>query len=240
MFEEQIEWLQSHFDILTLGEVQNRMISGNSGPAVAITFDDGYADNSLTAIPYLINQRIPATYFVSSDFVKSGQAFPHDNQDGNNSTANGLESIRAMHRSGIEIGVHSRSLRDLGGITDPEVLFDELVVARDEMEDLIEGRVKYFAFAQGQGEYSKDKIFRMAKMYGFQGICSAYGGVNSPGSDPFHLHRISGVAELIRIKNWLSLDPKMVLKSKYKVPPLESEVPAISVKTTPEKVKVGV
>lgn len=224
-FEAQMAWLRARFEIISLTEVQRRMIEGNSAPAVAITFDDGYADNSLTAIPYLINHQIPATYFVSTDFVRTGRPFPHDVQAGIHSSPNGIESLKLMHRSGIEIGAHSRSHRDMGKMTDPDVIFDELVVARDELEDLIGCRIRYFAFPYGQRENLNDEVFRLARMYGFQGVCSAYGGLNSPGDDPFHLHRVHGDPELARVKNWLTLDPRMILKPAYPVPTSDLDQP---------------
>lgn len=217
-FERQIEWLRQRFEIITLAEAQHRIQVGNSRPAVAITFDDGYADNCLTAIPYLVNHQIPATYFVNNENIKTGQPFPHDVERGIPLAPNGIESLKLMHRSGIEIGAHSRTHRDLGQTTDPEILFDELVVARDELEDLIEGPIKYFAFPYGQFENLNDEVFQLAKMYGFSGVCSAYGGFNSIGSDPFHLQRIHGDPEFLRIKNWLTLDPRMALQRSYPLP----------------------
>ena len=45
-FARQIGWLQGHFDLVSLEEVQRRIRSGvNRRPCVSITFDDGYADN---------------------------------------------------------------------------------------------------------------------------------------------------------------------------------------------------
>lgn len=217
-FERHMEWLRKNFEIISLSKVQERMVSGNNRPAVAITFDDGYADNCLTAIPYLVNHQIPATYFVNNKFIQSGQSFPHDKELGVHLPPNGIESLRLMSRSGIEIGAHTRSHVDLGQVNDPQVLFDELVVARDELEDLLDCPVKYFAFPYGQKENLNDEVFRLAKLYGFAGVCSAYGGVNSPGSNPFHLQRIHADPEFARIRNWLTLDPRTLLRSSYPMP----------------------
>ncbi|HZV81859.1 MAG TPA: polysaccharide deacetylase family protein [Geobacteraceae bacterium] len=44
-------------------------------PAVAITFDDGYADNALEALPILEEVGLPATFFISSGTIGTAQAF---------------------------------------------------------------------------------------------------------------------------------------------------------------------
>lgn len=44
-------------------------------PAVCITFDDGYADNALEALPILEDVGIPATFFVSTGSIDTGHAF---------------------------------------------------------------------------------------------------------------------------------------------------------------------
>jgi peptidoglycan/xylan/chitin deacetylase (PgdA/CDA1 family) len=52
-----------------------------SRPCVAITFDDGYADNAEVAAPALIERGLPATFFVTSDGFLSGREFWWDHID---------------------------------------------------------------------------------------------------------------------------------------------------------------
>ena len=47
---------------------------------------------------------------------------------------------------------------------------------------------------------------RLAKEHGFKGVCSAYGAYNFPGSDPFHIQRFHADPEMIRLKNWVTID----------------------------------
>jgi len=44
-------------------------------PAVCVTFDDGYADNALEALPILEDVGVPATFFVSTGTIDTNQAF---------------------------------------------------------------------------------------------------------------------------------------------------------------------
>src|SRR5262249_29571348 len=79
LFQQQIRWLQQRCDLISLEESQRRIRDGvNDRLAACITFDDGYSENCDQAIPFLIDQEIPCTYFVSSWHVLTGHRFAHD------------------------------------------------------------------------------------------------------------------------------------------------------------------
>ena len=208
-FAEQIAWLRERFDIVSLAEAQARVAAGfNSQPAVSITFDDGYADNMRFAVPLLVEQQIPFTYFVSTDHVIGGQSFPHDVKAGQPLSPNTLDELRELVAAGVEIGAHTRSHIDLGGDLPAVQLVDEIATCKRELEFVLGARVGYFAFPYGQHKNLSREAFRIAYEAGYEGVCSAYGGYNFPGDDPFHLRRFHADPEMIRFKNWLTVDAR--------------------------------
>lgn len=208
-FERQVRWLRDHFDLISLEETQRRIRSGrNCRPSVSITFDDGYADNCRDAIPLLVRERIPCTYFVSLRNVLEGVAFEHDVDCHCRATPNSAEELCAMAAAGIEIGAHTYNHLDLGRVTDRGTLAREIVVARQQLETAIGQPVRYFAFPFGHHAHMTAAAFDMTVRGGYAGACSAYGGCNLPGDDAFHLQRIPADGSMLRLKNWLTGDPR--------------------------------
>ncbi len=209
MFASQIRWLKDHFDIVTLEESQARIAAGrNRLPTACITFDDGYADNMRFAVPLLLDQNVPFTYFVSTDFIRNNHAFPHDQAVGLPLVPNTPEQIRQMAAAGVEIGGHTRSHADLGGNLTPAELANEIVGCKGDLEEIVEREVRYFAFPYGLSRNISPAAFRMAHEAGYHGVCSAYGGYNFPGDDEFHLRRFHADEQFIRFKNWMTIDPR--------------------------------
>ena len=208
-FGQQIAWLQENVDLVSLEEAQSRIHSGhNDRPCVSITFDDGYAENCQHALPLLIKWRIPCTYFVTVQNCFDGTPFPHDVAAGQPLAPNTLEQLKALSGSGVEIGAHTRTHADLGQLHDPAKLTDEIVTAGEELQLAIGAPVRYFAFPFGMRENLNSEAFHLAHEAGYEAVCSAYGGYNFPGNDSFHLQRFHADPELIRLKNWVTVDPR--------------------------------
>ena len=211
VFSRQIDWLQANFDIVSLDECQRRLgPEGNRRPAVSITFDDGYADNCQFAIPFLLERRIPFTYFVTLDHIVEQRPFEHDVARGVPLPVDTPETIRALAQAGVEIGGHTRTHCDLGAIHDEAILFDEIVQSARELSAIIDAPVRYFAFPFGQRANLNRRGAALARDHGIVGVCSAYGGFNFPGDEPFHFQRIHGDPHFVRFQNWLSFDQRVV------------------------------
>jgi peptidoglycan/xylan/chitin deacetylase (PgdA/CDA1 family) len=67
-FETQMRWLRANYDVLPLGDLAQRLASGDSGAHMAaVTFDDAYGGVFEYAAPILRALKLPATVFVVAD-----------------------------------------------------------------------------------------------------------------------------------------------------------------------------
>jgi peptidoglycan/xylan/chitin deacetylase (PgdA/CDA1 family) len=76
LFDEQLQMLKRARTVLSLSEFA-RLYRESHLPAnaTAITFDDGYACNALVATPLLEKHKLPATVFIATGLILSGEEF---------------------------------------------------------------------------------------------------------------------------------------------------------------------
>ena len=107
-FEEQMRWVSSWFNVLPLAEAVSRLKEGRLPQRpLAITFDDGYADNHDVALPILRKLGLPATFFIATGYLDGGRMF--------NDTV--IEAVRqapdaALDLEDLDLGVHSLATLD--------------------------------------------------------------------------------------------------------------------------------
>ena len=76
-FDSQMRYVREHLHPVSLKDVIAHIEQGTPFPpnSVAVTFDDGFADTYRYAFPVLRRYHIPATIFVSTGYVESGEPF---------------------------------------------------------------------------------------------------------------------------------------------------------------------
>jgi len=78
VFEKQLKYLAKNRTVVSLNDIVQKKLSGESIPKdwAAITFDDGYKDYALNAVPILRQYNYPATVFIcSSTFSPNTEIF---------------------------------------------------------------------------------------------------------------------------------------------------------------------
>jgi peptidoglycan/xylan/chitin deacetylase (PgdA/CDA1 family) len=107
-FEEQMQFLTEHFTVCPLGELVQRMKDDELPEnAIAVTFDDGYRDNYLNAFPVLKRYSVPATIFLATGVIGSGEILWHER------VFAAFRETRVSELAGLGPGNTSRSLKSL-------------------------------------------------------------------------------------------------------------------------------
>jgi peptidoglycan/xylan/chitin deacetylase (PgdA/CDA1 family) len=173
--------------ILAMDEIADRMDGRGDWPdgGVAVTFDDGFADTFVNAMPVLERYRIPATMYAVSDRVgasndwMSARGFP----------ARPLMSaaqLSEMAAAGVTIGSHTRTHPRLPEL-DAKAKREEIRGSKVRLEDLLGRGVTNFAYPYGL--FDEDARHAVAEA-GYRSACSVRTGFNGPEVDRFLLRRI--------------------------------------------------
>jgi peptidoglycan/xylan/chitin deacetylase (PgdA/CDA1 family) len=102
VFLERMKWVSRWFNVIPLAEGVAALGAGKlPARALSITFDDGYADNYLVALPLLSQLGLHATFFIASDFLDGGRMW--------NDTV--IEAVRGavggeLDLSGVGLGIY--------------------------------------------------------------------------------------------------------------------------------------
>ena len=74
LFDVHMRYLSRNYRVLSLPDVKRHLESGSPGLVVGVTFDDGYRDNYECAYPILRRYNLPATIFLTTGSVDSGES----------------------------------------------------------------------------------------------------------------------------------------------------------------------
>ena len=198
-FREQMQFLKMNYNVVPLAEaVKSLNGRGTAERLVAITFDDGYLDNSAAAAPVLRELGLPATFFVSTDMIGGERPFPHDvlrrRVPQEHMT---WDDVRSLAEQGFDIGSHTCTHADMGAIP-LEQAERELRESRERLVAELMRPIKLFAFPYGRRRNMRPDTMAAARRE-YEVCCSAYGGHNTTPADAGDIRRIvisSGVTFL--------------------------------------------
>jgi peptidoglycan/xylan/chitin deacetylase (PgdA/CDA1 family) len=188
--------------------------------AVLITFDDGYRDNLVNAVPILRRHGYPAVQFVPIAYVGDAQPLPHER----NLSAHGVhnptvdwEEVRELERHGVRIESHGISHKPLAELELDEAA-REIAVSKLKLEEALGRTVRAFSYVKGSEAHYKPVHLSLVRQAGYDVAFTSISGANGPSTDPLQLHRynvepypprtfelvLSGACDLIAVKDTVS------------------------------------
>lgn len=163
--------LDRGFEAWSMRQILAAVSEGRRVPpnVFAVTFDDGYENNLVHALPILEDLRVPATIYVATAFLDSPGPFPFDNWDGAGSAGVPPVSWRPLSTSQclelarhelIELGAHTHSH---GAFVDnADALADDLSINLAILRDRF--GVQRPTFAYPYGAIRQEMIDRVRSM----------------------------------------------------------------------------
>jgi peptidoglycan/xylan/chitin deacetylase (PgdA/CDA1 family) len=176
-FRQQMRHLaENGFKTIGLDQLTERIAGRGQdepGPAIVITFDDGWRDNFQFAFPTLVEFGLTATFFVISGSIDSEEYMS-------------WAQLREMQNRGMQIESHTHSHVPLELLTESDAE-QELLQSRALIEQRVGKAVRYMSFPHGS--YNKG-IIDMAEQAGYAAC-----GTSNIG----YAHRRSAYFELPRM-----------------------------------------
>ncbi len=138
-FLAQIDLLKTlGYNTVGVSQIASAMLDQGSLPErpIAITFDDGWEDQFLNAVPPLQERGLMATFYIVSTYP-GGQDFITWDQ------------LAQMAADGMEIGSHSRTHAHLPKL-EYDALWSEIRVSKVELEKKLKVAVPTFSYPYGE------------------------------------------------------------------------------------------
>lgn len=134
---------------------------GTQAGAVAITFDDGFANFATYALPVLSRFRFPATVFAVPGYCGLHNDWPTQAPGIPILPIMSWEALKDAALAGIDIGAHTMDHPRLTALSDGEA-DEQIRASQAEIEDRLGKPVRHFAYPYGDLD---DRVRRIAGRY---------------------------------------------------------------------------
>lgn len=185
-FAEQMALLRDEgFNVVPLAALRAHLDVHEPFPerTVAITFDDGFADNYSAAFPVLTRHRLPATVFLAAGYMDGDDLPVLRDRSGIKPLT--WAQVEEMARGGVSFGAHTISHRSLPGL-DAAELEREIAGSRDMVAQRLGTTIDTFCYPRGHFDENVKQVVRNA---GFLIAVTTLPGCVTADTHPFSLRR---------------------------------------------------
>jgi peptidoglycan/xylan/chitin deacetylase (PgdA/CDA1 family) len=185
-FREQITWLSEHgFEVISLScllqSIQKRSYR-NLRKKVVITFDDGYKDFLINALPILRDCNAPATVFLVTDMLGGSASWK---KSGLHEPLMSEDEVRYIKSKGISLGSHTATHANLT-LLDQEDMQRQLEDSHDKLSHLGES---FYSFSYPWGQWSPQSV-EAVKASGYECAVTVGEQPRNTAADAYFLPRI--------------------------------------------------
>jgi peptidoglycan/xylan/chitin deacetylase (PgdA/CDA1 family) len=192
-FREMCLYWRDAFEVVPLAELRRRAPrveeAASGRPYLAITFDDGYADNAEVAAPILHQMELPAVFFVVTGALGRQPRWPWDPMP-RPPRMMSWHQAQMLENAGFAIGSHTVSHPRLARLT-PCQRRQELVESLAALRLRLRAPSLDFAYPFGAPQDCGLEDRAALRAAGYASCLSCHGGVLAGGEDPFRLPRIA-------------------------------------------------
>ncbi|MFA5309398.1 MAG: polysaccharide deacetylase family protein [Dehalococcoidales bacterium] len=199
VFDRQMAWLsQKGYNVITPEQFIEYRDKNTAPPpkSIIITFDDGYRDNLLIALPILEKYGFRGTFLPVTDYIDSDRIF-HWLKLGEKSITHSQANrqywlpltggdIREMSARGACFGSHTKNHRYLTRLS-PDEVAEELTASKKRLEDILGKPVVCFSYPHS--DYN-DTVKNLVKKAGYRAALTNEGANNTVKSDFLALKRV--------------------------------------------------
>ena len=200
-FTRQMDFLyRKKFNVITIDEFIDCKEKNLRPPSksIIISFDDGYADNYIYAMPILDKYNFKPTFFVVTDYIDSQETFQwqglkwdkpsleHCNKNRASWLPLSESMILDMSRRGASFGSHTKSHLDLTQLERKEVI-RQIINSKKRLEAILSHSVDCLSYPFGK---ISEEAKNLVKTTGYKAAVGSIFSSNNLKNDSFKLGRI--------------------------------------------------
>ena len=185
---------------LSMGDLQPYLRGERRGKVVGITFDDGYVNNLVHALPVLQRHGFTSTCYAVSQLLGKTNAWD---------IPTGIAQVPLMTAAqlqqwvagGQQVGAHTRNHVHLPDIS-PAQCIEEIVLGRQELEAGAASPVAHFCYPYG--DFNAETVATVGKA-GFETATTTRRGRCQTGESMLELPRVPVLRSTTRLVFWLKI-----------------------------------